>query len=693
MKIILNTIALFLALTFTLTAQKVTVLPIPQKVSAQQSTFRIDRKFNFDLSSLPSLRIQNAVKRLQINWEKKTLQKVTNSASKTNDLLLLIDSNWKGSSNSLEEYELQISNMIQIKAKTEIGLFHGLETLAQLIQSDAKGYFLPLLTISDWPRFERRGLMIDVARHFIPLDQVLRSLDALAASKMNVLHLHLSDDEGFRVESKVYPQLHLKGSNGEFFTQEEIKEIVDYAADRGIEVIPEFDLPGHSQSWFVGHPELASEKKEYKIGPRFIIEEGKPMNMMAIMQLMNSQATPTINPAEEKTYQFIEKLFKEMTSLYPSPYIHIGMDENNGVAWKNNPQIQAFMKRKNIPNEHELQAYFGDRLNKIVNKLGKSTIVWEDAFHPAISSNITIQLWKPALMGKVLQVGEVEAKQNKTIISRGFYLDYFMPSAFHYMNLEILNLKSDEGVLGGEAAIWSELVDKNNFELRIWPRTIAVAARLWSSKDEQNVDQFYDLLPAFDRHLTSIGLKHHAQSESHLKTLLNGDLNDMDRQFFGLVAPVKGFKRLMGLVGQPTVNQFSHFNQFADALPSDSFLKWEFRKMVKEYLQDQSNLTLRGKIMEQLALWIKLNTYLEQRSNSSVHLQKVLPMVKQLSLCSQLIYDKLNLNNPKSDSQILAEISKLSKMNVAELECVIAVEFESLVSGKLKDLDLKMSLF
>lgn len=693
MKIINYATALFLVATFTVTAQKITVLPIPQKITEQSSTFRIDRKFNVDLSSLPSSRVENAVKRLQTIWEKKTLQKVTNLSAKENDLQLLIDQNWKGSSNSNEEYELQISNKIQIKAKSEIGLLHGLETVAQLIQSDSKGFYLPQVSISDWPRFSRRGLMVDVARHFIPLDQILHSLDAMAASKMNVLHLHLSDDEGFRIESKRYPQLHLKGSNGEFFTQEEIKKIVTYATERGIEVVPEFDLPGHSQSWFVGHPELASEKKEYKIGPRFIIEEGKPMNMMSIMQLMNSQATPTINPANEKTYQFIENLFREMTTLFPGPYLHIGMDENNGVAWKNNPQIQAFMKSKNIPNEHELQAYFGERLNKIVNKLGKTTIVWEDAFHPAISNNIAVQLWKPALMGKVLQVDEVSAKQNKSIISRGFYLDYFMPAAFHYMNPEVLLIKSDEGVLGGEAAIWSELVDKNNFELRIWPRAISVASRLWSSNNEQDVDTFYELLPSFDRHLTSIGVKHHAQTESHLKTLLNGDLTDMDRQFFGTVAPVKGFKRLMGLIGQPTVNQFTHFNQFADALPSDSFLKWEFRKLVKEYLKDQSNLTLRGKIMDQLALWTKLNAYMEQRSNSSVHVQKLLPLVKQLSLCSQLVHDKLNLNNPKTDAQILSEISKLSKTNSAELECVITVELESLVSGKLKELDLKMSLF
>ncbi len=693
MKKIFLTILIWFSVFTLLLAQKIALLPIPQKVTYTGLSLRIDKKFNFDKPSSSLPLVQNGIKKFQNFWEKKTLQKVTNLNSQSNDLEVIIENDWKGESNSIEEYQVQIDSKIHLKAKTEIGILHGFETLAQLIQTDSLGYFLPQISISDWPRFEHRGLMIDVARHFIPTDQILRSLDAMAASKMNVLHLHLSDDEGFRIESKKFPLLHQKGSNGEYFTQEEIIKIVEFASNRGIIVVPEFDLPGHSQSWFVGYPNLASEKKEYQIGPRFIIEEGKPFNMMMMSQLINSTPTPTINPTEEKTYQFLETLFKEMSALFPGPYFHIGMDENNGVAWRKNPKIQDFMKRKGIANEHDLQAYFGERLNQIVTKIGKQTLVWEEAYHSNMSKNMVIQLWKPAMMGKVLQSKEVVDNQQQVVISRGFYLDYFMPAYFHLMNPEFLQLKSDKGVLGGEAAIWTELVDKNNFELRIWPRAVAVATRLWSAKEEQQVEDFYDALSSFDLHLTSLGLQHHGQIEGHLKTLLQAELTETDRELFSLLVPSKGLKRLINSMTQPTSKQFSHFEQFADALPSDSFNKWKFRKLIKDYLVDTYNPAKKTTVMLQLRKWASLSDYVKNKSKSSPHLKSIIPLVDQISLCSRMLYDKLNLMNAQPDAQILAEISKLKKMNVADVECVISDELESILAGKLKEIDLKLSLF
>jgi len=674
-------------------AQKIQILPIPQQVEKGTGVLRITKKFNFEISNLPSNKILHAVKRLQENWEKKTLKKVSNVSNAPSDLELQVDEKWEGRSSSTEEYQIQIQSKIIVKAKSDVGILHGLESLAQLIQSDSVGYFLPQVNISDWPRFSHRGLMVDVARHFIPVDQILRSIDAMAASKMNVLHLHLSDDEGFRIESKKFPLLHGKGSNGEFFTQTDIAKIVSYASERNIEVIPEFDLPGHSKSWFVGYRDLASEDKAYTIGPRFVIEEGAKVNLMSITQMINSQATPTINPANEKTYKFLEVLFKEMANLFPSPYFHIGMDENNGVAWKNNPSIQAFMASKKMANEHELQAYFGERLNQIVNKIGKKTVVWEEAFHPNMSKNMVVQLWKPAVMGKVLQAHEVVSNQQQAIISRGFYLDYFLPSAFHYLNPELLNLKSDVGTLGGEAAIWTELVDKNNFELRVWPRAVSVASRLWSAKEEQHVETFYQNLQAFDRHLVSLGVQHHAQSENHLEVLLGGRLTDADHTLFNIVSPLKGYKRLMNAMTQPTASQFSHFEQFADALPSDSFAKWELRVAVDNYLQDKLNVEKRNQLILQLNKYASLHSYIETKSKKAIHLQALLPLVKQISYCSQLVSNKLNMLDAKSDAEILTEISKLKKLAVADLECVVSDELESIVNGKLKEIDLKLSLF
>lgn len=673
-------------------AQKVQILPIPQQVEISPKILRIDRKFEVSVHNLPSIS-QLAINRFIGYWEKKTLKKCQITSKSNTDFDFSIDADWQGKSTSPEEYEIRIDSKIHLKSKTKEGFLHGLTSLSQLIKSDEQGYFLPQCQIYDWPRFPHRGLMVDVARHFIPMDVILRSIEAMAASKFNVLHLHLSDDEGFRIESKKYPNLHLKGSNGSYFTQEEIRKIVKFASDRAITVIPEFDLPGHSQSWLVGYPELASEDKTYQLGPRFIIEEDKPINPMALGQMINSQSTPTINPTEKKTYKFLENLFKEMVDLFPGPYLHVGMDENNGIAWKKNQKIQAFMKTNYIANEHDLQAYFGEKLNQIVKKLGKKTIMWEEGYHPNLSNDVTLQLWKPALMGKVLQTEEAALKNHQVIVSRGFYLDYFMPAAFHYANSELLDLKNDNWVIGGEAAIWTELVDQNNFEIRIWPRAIAVASRLWSSKEEKDIERFYDNLTVFDVYLRNLGIEHRLRSEGQLENVLNRSLTDSDKLFFQLVSPIKGFKRLIGTMTQPTSSKLDHFNAFADVLPSDSYVKWEIRNQIKLYLLDPTNVETKNALVTQLNNWSNAALQIEKQEQNSIHLKQLVPLARQINLCSQLVLTFLKDEKSIDKNQIASEIAKLKKMNAADLESVITDELEALLNGKLKDVDVKLSLF
>ncbi len=198
------------------------------------------------------------------------------------------------------------------------------------------------------------------------LDVLKRNIDAMAAVKLNVLHLHLTDDEGFRMESKVYPKLHLLGSNGNYYTQAEMKGLVEYARLRGIMVVPEFDLPGHARSWFAGYPELASTPGVYEPGHRFEMKGTE--SLPEIMTLLNTAPTPTIDPTKEFTYQFLDKLIGEMSAIFPAAYFHIGADENNGVAWKNNPAIVAFMKKNNIPDAKALEHYFVMRMYTIIKK-------------------------------------------------------------------------------------------------------------------------------------------------------------------------------------------------------------------------------------------------------------------------------------------------------------------------------------
>jgi hypothetical protein len=212
------------------------------------------------------------------------------------------------------------------QAATVAGALHGLETFAQLVGPGAEGFRVPAIHIEDRPRFPWRGLMLDVSRHWMPVEVVERNLDAMAAVKLNVFHWHLSDDQGFRVESRRFPRLQQLGSDGDFYTQAEIRHVVAYARDRGIRVVPEFDMPGHTNSWLVGYPELASAPGPYSIGRTWGVYDG------------------AMDPTREETYEFLDAFLGEMTQLFPDPYFHIGGDEVNGRQWSQSSSIQAFAK-------------------------------------------------------------------------------------------------------------------------------------------------------------------------------------------------------------------------------------------------------------------------------------------------------------------------------------------------------------
>ena len=276
-----------------------------------------------------------------------------------------------------ESYRLTVGpDRILLVAPTDLGILHGFETALQLLAAGPDGYYFPCIQIEDSPRFPWRGLLIDSARHFHPVDVIKRNLDGLAAVKMNVLHWHLTEDQGFRVESKVFPDLHRLGSDGLYYSQDQIRDIIAYAADRGIRVMPEFDLPGHSTSWFPAFPELASAPGPYRISRTYGVQ------------------LPTFNPANPQVYVFLEAFLDEMAGLFPDPYIHIGGDENNGKQWDANPEIQAFMKEKGLADNAALQAYFNSRLLEILAKHGRKMVGWDEIFQPGLPKDIVIQSWR-----------------------------------------------------------------------------------------------------------------------------------------------------------------------------------------------------------------------------------------------------------------------------------------------------------
>jgi hexosaminidase len=307
---------------------------------------------------------------------------------------------------------------------------------------------------------------------------------------MNVFHWHLSDDQGFRVESKLYPKLQQLGSDGKFYTQEQIRDVVNYARDRGIRVVPEFDIPGHTTAWLPGYPEIATTPGRYEIGRHFGVFD------------------PVMDPSKEATYTFLEGFLGEMTHLFPDQYFHIGGDEVNGKEWSQSAAVKAFEKAHNLANNDALQAYFNQRVLKILQNNGKTMIGWDEILHPDLPKASVIQSWRGPK-----GLAEATSKGYQGILSWGYYLDHLSPAAYHYGIDPLAGDLSPEQasrVLGGEACMWAELVSAETVDSRIWPRTAAIAERFWSSADVKDADSMYERMSAVSRQLEWTGVQHRA---------------------------------------------------------------------------------------------------------------------------------------------------------------------------------------
>jgi hexosaminidase len=361
---------------------------------------------------------------------------------------------------------------------------------------------LPAVTIHDVPRFRWRGFMLDVSRHFEPVASVERALDGMAAAKLNVFHWHLSDDQGFRAESKKFPRLTEVASEGEFYTQEQLREVVAYARARGIRVVPEFDMPGHGSSWILAYPELAP---------------GAPIKTLPVVYGM---PTAVLDPTRKSTYKFINNLVEEMGHIFPDAYFHIGGDEVRGEAWLADPQIAAFMKKKGYTKPAELQAWFNQQLEEILKKQNKKMIGWDEILDPALPKTILIQSWRGEAS---LSEGARHGYQG--ILSAPYYLDGQKSSAQMYLADPIpsdttLTADQQKLILGGEVCMWAEQLNAETRDSRVWPRTMAVAERFWSAQNDRDVSDMYRRLRINSLKLEDVGLRHISGPETVRRNLL-----------------------------------------------------------------------------------------------------------------------------------------------------------------------------
>lgn len=553
----------------TATAFRNNLMPQPASIRVAEGAFPITSEMTVALTATNSPRLQSAVIRTLKRLEDKTGQPLPRQISPGTSGTLTLSVTSDGSIvQGIEEDEsytlIATASSIHIQAATTTGALRALETIVQLVQPSGSGYVLPSVTVQDAPRFRWRGLMIDCGRHFEPLDVLKRNIDAMAAVKLNVFHWHLTEDQGFRMESKLFPKLTARGSDGLFYTQDDARELVRYARDRGIRVVPEFEMPGHSTAWLVAYPELASGTRPDGIRREFGISQ------------------VAIDPTREETYRFIEKFLREMTSIFPDRYMHIGGDETPASDWKINPQILAFMKAHHLHDNEALQAYFNQRILAILNKLDRRMVGWDEIFNPALPKDVVVQSWRgEASLAKAAQQGY------QGVLSAPYYLDAMKPAGVHYLADPVpldtkLTTEQQKLILGGEVCMWAEQLNQHTIDSRIWPRTAAIAERFWSPQNVADVDDMYRRLQPVSIELEALGLRHLSSDDAGLRELADSEDIDALRTFSLAFEPVSFHDRYQ----QQHTSQLTSLTSFVDAVRPDPPIRHQLALATQTFLAD-----------------------------------------------------------------------------------------------------------
>ncbi len=569
------------------------LMPWPANVQPGQGNLHIDSTFTVGLTGYREPRLDRAVQRFLGQLQRQTALVLLNKPPEPEKATLVIHTGQASKEiqelGEDESYSLDVTPAgAKLSAPNPLGVLRGLQTFLQLVDITPDGFAAPAVTVRDQPRFPWRGLMIDVSRHFIPLDVLKRNLDGMEGVKLNVLHLHLSENQGFRIESKRFPKLQELGSDGMYYTQEQMRDLIAYARDRGIRVVPEFDMPGHSTAWFVGYPDLASGPGPYEIERKWGVFD------------------PAMNPTDEKVYRFLDEFIGEMARLFPDHYFHIGGDEVNGKQWNANPQIQSFMKERGIKSNEELQAYFSQRVQKIVTKHGKAVIGLDEVLVPGVPKDIVIQSWRgQESLAKAAKEGY------RGILSNGYYLDLGWSAERHYavdpMSGPAADLTPDEkkSILGGEACMWSEYVDAENIDSRIWPRTAAIAERLWSPQTVTDRDSMYARMEDVSEKLEWLGLTHRTYYRKMLQRIAGPATPEEFaalKTLADVVEPVKDYTRERTAPAEPT--SLTPLNRIVDAVPLESDAARHFRESMDRFLSVSCREpAVQSRLHEQFKRW------------------------------------------------------------------------------------------
>ena len=598
------------------------VMPLPANVQRGDGSLKIDASFTLSFAGYREPRLDRARQRFLIQLQRQTGIALYPAGKGMIPATFAIATDHAAKPvqelGEDESYTLDVTpSSAKLHAPNPLGVLRGLQTFLQLVAITPDGFAAPAVHIEDQPRFPWRGLMMDVSRHFMPLDVVKRNLDGMEAVKMNVFHWHLSENQGFRAESRKFPKLQEQGSDGNFYTQEQIREVIDYARDRGIRVVPEFDMPGHSTAWFVGYPELASGSGPYEIERKWGVFD------------------PAMDPTNEKTYKFLDEFIGEMARLFPDQFFHIGGDEVNGKEWDANPKIQAFMKSHNLKNNAELQAYFSGRVQELVTKHKKTPVGWDEILVPGVPKTIVIQSWRG-----VGSLAEAAKMGYRGILSNGYYLDLGWSAARHYEVDPLggpaasLSPAQKQLILGGESCMWSEYVDPENVDSRIWPRNAAIAERFWSPAGVTDIDSMYNRMYAESERLEWLGLKHRSFQRPMLQRIAGTHATPDEMaaltELAGSVEHQKDYTREESATTEPT--SFTPLNRLVDATFPDSEISRRFSILADQFIASSCQDSALGRpLYAQLAEWASLNNRLQALAQRSELVKEASPAISALS--------------------------------------------------------------
>lgn len=506
----------FLILIATITYGQHHIIPEPFKYRKQTGKFTLNRNLKINTITVD----KQVLKQVALFQNQMKSQGFTFKSDAVKSIIK-IELN-KALKVPAEGYELIVGvKFITLKAKDESGLFNGFQTLKQLFPAgkiDQDTYKIGTCEISDYPRFAWRGLMLDVSRHFYTVDEVKAYIDLMSTYKFNIFHWHLTDDNGWRIEIKSLPKLTEIGAwrverhgkfgagrtapetgeatpYGGFYTQEEIKDVVKYAAERNVSIVPEIDIPGHSMAALAAYPELSTNKEQKYVSP------GNKFAEWFADGTFKMNVENTLDPTNEAVYKFIDKVFTEVAELFPGEYIHMGGDECYKGYWDESEAVQKFMKSKKIKDTHELQSYFVGRVQQIINKKGKKMIGWDEIIEGGLSKGATVMSWQG------MKGGIHAAKKGHEVImspTTYAYLDYqqgdLSVENSIYANLSLEKSYAFEPVpdsvdakfiLGGQANLWTEEIPTLQFAYYMtYPRALSISETLWSPKEKKNWNNF-----------------------------------------------------------------------------------------------------------------------------------------------------------------------------------------------------------